>query len=94
MNVVRGKSMAGAEDLHVVAMFDKFIRPADPLDGGGALALVEGFDDRAAKATGEHVILHGDEEGNAGGVAEEKGAIERFDEPCVDDADGEIFLES
>ena len=47
---------------------------------------------RAAETAGEHVVLHRDQQRNAGGLAEQQGAVEGLDEAGIDDAAGESLL--
>lgn len=73
-------------------MFDKFVRPADAFNGDGAICFLQRFEHCATESAGDHVVLHRHEERNTSGVAEQKGAVERFDETGVHDTDGKIFL--
>ena len=92
MDVVGGEAVGAAQDRVARAVFDKFIGPADAFDGGGAGGVLQGFKHGAAEAAGEHVVFHGDDERDDGGLAEEERAVEGLDEAGVDDADGEVFL--
>lgn len=86
------ESVGGAENVHAAAVFDKFVRPTEALDGHRTIGFVQCLENRAAKTTGDHVIFHGDEQGNAGRMTEEERAVEGLDETRVDDTDRNILF--
>lgn len=86
------ESVGGAENVHAAAVFDKFIGPTEALDGHWTIGFVQCLEDGAAKTTGDHVIFHGDEQGDAGRMTQEECAVEGLDETRVDDTDRNILL--
>lgn len=91
-DVVGGEPVGGAEDVDAGAVLDEAVGPADPLDGRGALGVLQRLQHGGAEPAGEDVILHGDEQGNDGRLAQQKFAVERLGEAGVDHAHREALF--
>lgn len=86
-----GEAVLFAEDVGF-AVFDKFIGPADSLDGGVDGGVVEGLDDGESEAVEEDVILEGADDFSVLAVLVDGAGIEGLDPAWVDEGDGVAFF--